>query len=163
MSGRVTWIVSMVGVLVVGITVMLIDPLDRYHQAKCKERLRLVGNAIRTYQSEQQGQLPRQFAMLSNELMNPTFLICPGSGHTPLSFTDADSWADYIYVDWSEVGGTNVVPGNYPIAYDRSISYHGGRGVNVLLVDGSVRWDSKGKWLKKFAAEYTNVTLRLPE
>jgi len=163
MSRRVAWIVSIVGILVVGIAVIVVHPLDRYHQAKCNETLKLLGNAIRTYQSDHQGQLPRQLAMLSNELSNPVFLICPGSGHPPGSFTNADSWADYIYVDWTAVRGTNVVPGDYPIAYDRSMSNHGGRGVNVLSVDGFVRWDSKGEWLKKFAAEHPNAKLPMPE
>lgn len=153
----------MVGLIVVGIAILLVHPLDRYHQARCSQRLKLLGNAIRTYQSHQQGQLPRQLAVLSNELSNPVFLICPGSGHRPGSFTNADSWADYVYVDWTAVRGTNVVPGDYPMAYDRSMKNHGGRGVNVLSVDGFVRWDSKAEMLKKYAAQHPEAKLLIPE
>lgn len=156
-------LVTVVGILLVGLVVMLIHPLDRYHRAKCGATLKLLGNAIRTYQSDHQGRLPRELAVLSNELSNPVLLRCPGSRRTPGCFTNADSWADYVLVNWPAVLGTDAVPGDYPIAYDRSMSNHAGRGVNVLSVDGLVRWDARAKRLKKFAAEHPDAKLPMPE
>ncbi|HRT10636.1 MAG TPA: hypothetical protein P5233_19820 [Candidatus Paceibacterota bacterium] len=152
-----------IGLLAVGIAIASVRPFSRYQRARCNETLKLLGNAIQTYQAEQQGRLPRQFSALSNELSNPAFLICPGSGHTPGNFSNADSWADYTLVDWPALLETNSVPTSYPIAYDRSLSNHGGRGVNVLTVDGFVRWDPNAERIKKFAAEHPNFKLSVPK
>jgi hypothetical protein len=159
----VAWrVVLIVAILALGIGVALVQPRYRYQRARCNETLKLLGNAIQTYQGDQEGRMPRQLGVLSNELSNPVFLICSGSGHMPGSFSNADSWADYTLVDWPALLGTNSVPSNYPIAYDRSMGNHGGRGVNVLTVDGLVRWDPKAEGLRKFAAEHPNFKLSVP-
>ncbi len=158
---RLIWIT--VGVLVVGMGIFLSQPLYRYQRARCGETLKLLGNAIRTYKADQQGELPHQLTILSNELDNPAFLVCPGSGHEPGSFANADSWTDYTFIDWSVVLGTNPVPGDYPIAYDRFMSNHCSHGINVLTVDGFVRWDPQAEWLRNFAAEHPKFKLRIPE
>jgi hypothetical protein len=164
MNKRTRHTVLAVGILVLvfGLAVILIHPLERYQRARCNELLKLIGNAVWVYRGEH-GRLPQQFEVLSNELSNPVFLICPGSGHSPGSLTNADSWADYTLIDWSVVLGTNAVPDNYPIAYDRFMSNHAGHGVNVLTVDGFVRWDSNAEWLKKFSAEHPEAKLPMPQ
>jgi hypothetical protein len=140
-----------------------LHPVQHYQRAQCREALRLLGNAIQIYGGEHQGQLPRQLTLLSNELSNPAFLVCPGSGHKPGSYADAEIWKDYQMIDWFLVFGTNAVPGNYPIAYDRFMKNHGGEGANVFTVDGVVRWDLHAGGLKRFSIEHPDVHLILPE
>lgn len=71
---------------------------------------------------------------------------------------------NYFFVDWSKLPdepGTSR--GKYPLIYDRRLSNHDGRGINILMVDGSIVWDSNVDWLKKFAAEHPNAKLPVPE
>lgn len=159
---RVLMVGGVIAIIVI-IAIVLGQPAYRFERSKCHGDLKLLGNAIQTYQVDHQGQLPTMLTVLSNELSNPAFLICAGSGHKPGSFSDADTWADYSLVNWSMLVGTNPIPSAYPIAYDGSMANHGGRGINVLGVDGFVRWDPMAEGLKKFAAEHPNFKLHLPE
>ena len=140
----------------------LIHLVGRYHQMQCREQLKALGYAIQVYKDDN-GSLPHQLSVLSNELSNPSLLICPGAGRSPGRFANADAWSDYTFIDWSIYLGTNTVPSDYPIAYDRHIRNHGGGGVNVLTVDGFVQWDSEAKLLKGFADEHPNLKLSIPE
>lgn len=71
---------------------------------------------------------------------------------------------DYFFVDWSKQPELlEKLPSKRPLMYDRRLSNHDGRGINILMVDGSIEWDSNAEWLKKFAAQYPNVKLPLPE
>lgn len=158
---KIAWRISLIlGILAVSVGVLLVRP--HYQQARCREALKLLGNAIRTYKVDHEERLPNSLTVLSNELSNPAFLICPGTGHTPASFLNSDSWADYTLVDWPALLGTNSVPSTYPIAYDRSLTNHGGRGVNVLTADGFVHWDPNAQGLKKFVAQHPNFKLSIP-
>jgi hypothetical protein len=151
-----------ISLLVAVVVIILIHPVSRYQRVRCREQLKALGYAVQVYRSDQ-SHLPHQLCVLSSELINPVLLTCPGSRHTPGSFTNADSWADYTFVDWSVVFGTNTVPDNYPIAYDRFMSNHAGHGVNILTVNGFVKWDPNAEWLKKFATEHPDAKLPMPE
>ena len=71
---------------------------------------------------------------------------------------------DYVFLDWSkQSNGFEKLPSKRPLKYDRRLSNHIGRGINILMVDGSVEWDSNAEWLKKFAAEHPSIKLPLPE
>lgn len=71
---------------------------------------------------------------------------------------------DYFFVDWSkQPEAIEKLPGKRPLTYDRRLSNHDGRGINILMADGSVEWDSNAEWLKKFAAEHPNAKLPMPE
>jgi hypothetical protein len=148
--------------IIVGLVIVSIHPVGRYQRLQCAEKLKALGYAIRVYQTGH-GHLPRQLSVLSNDLLSPSLLICPGSGHAPGSFQNANTWTDYEFMDWALFLGTNTVPGGYPIAYDRSIRSHVGRGVNVVNVNGLVRWDPAAQSLIAFAAEHPEVKLRIPE
>jgi hypothetical protein len=159
-------IVIRFGILVLVAVVLVLSlahPIYHYQKARCRERLMLLENALTTFRSDHQNQLPHSLGELSNELVLPAFLICPGSRHTPGGFTNADSWADYRFIDWSATLGTNVIPNDFPIIYDRSLNNHGGRGVNVLLANGVVQWDPGAARLRKFAMAHPNANLPLPE
>jgi len=163
MNKRAQLILLGFGILVlsVGLAVISIHPIARYQEWRCREQLKVLGYEVQVYQSDY-AHLPRQLSDLSNRL-NPILLTCPGSGHVPGSFTNADSWADYTFIDWPGILGTNVVPKDYPIAYDRFMSNHGNRGINVLTVFGFVRWDANAEWLRKYAEEHPEVKLRIPQ
>ena len=67
------------------------------------------------------------------------FLKCPGSGTKQGLLIDAEEWQDYIYINWSLYYGAQPVPPDYPLIYDRRLSNHDGKGINVVSVEGAVR------------------------
>ncbi|HOX60211.1 MAG TPA: hypothetical protein PLC99_25320 [Verrucomicrobiota bacterium] len=71
---------------------------------------------------------------------------------------------DYYFVDWSkQPEPLEKLPSKRPLMYDRRMNNHDGRGINILMVDGSIEWDSNAKWLKRFAAEHWDAKLPMPE
>lgn len=71
---------------------------------------------------------------------------------------------DYFFVDWSKQPvPLEKLPGKVPRMYDRRMGNHDGRGINILMADGSIEWDSNAEWLKKFAAEHPDAKLPMPE
>ena len=127
----------------------------------CKQQLRSLGALITLYRSEHGGQFPKSLEMLdTNEAR--LILTCPGHKRSLSQTGNSLIKTDYYLVDWSTLA-TNSNCGEYPLMYDRSISNHEGLGINLLLINGSVRWDSHAKWLKSFATNNTNVKLLVPE
>ena len=71
---------------------------------------------------------------------------------------------NYFSMDWSKLpDGPGTSHHKYPLMYDRRMSNHDGRGINILMTDGSIEWDSNAEWLKEFAAEHPNAKLPIPE
>jgi len=71
---------------------------------------------------------------------------------------------DYFFVDWSkQQESLDNLPNKRPLMYDRQLSNHNGGGINILMTDGSIEWDFNAEWLKKFAAQYPNTKLPMPE
>lgn len=71
---------------------------------------------------------------------------------------------NYFFMDWSKLpDGPGTSPGKYPLMYDRRLSNHNGRGINILMVDGTIEWDANAEWLKKFAAEHPTANLPMSE
>ena len=87
------------------------------------------------------------------------------------SITNVDQWSDFLYVYWPE--GKDKTPGNLPLLYDRRMSNHGGKGINVFLVGagGALRpqpkgtwfWDEGARWLKEFVREHPQLKISMPE
>ena len=94
---------------------------------------------------------------------NAIFLYCPGSGTKPGLLSDADEWQDYIYIDWSRYYGAEKVPDDYPLIYDRRLSNHDGKGINVVTVGGEVYWDPDAGKLCSFALWHPEYEVPLPE
>lgn len=88
-------------------------------------------------------------------------LTCPGVQQ--FRSANRESEGDYTYINWSLILGTNRVPDDYPLAYDKRLSNHSGMGINVVLVHGFAFWDFRAHWLKRFAAEHPKYHLPLPE
>jgi len=98
-------------------------------------------------------------ASLSTNALN-ILLSCPGvhaNGKHP------DEPADYIYVNWQQLLGTNAIPDNYPLIYDRKVSNHCGLGINILPVNGKCFWDFRARWLKNFKRKHPEYDLPIPQ
>jgi len=75
-----------------------------------------------------------------------------------------DDNKDYFFVDWSKQSEPlEKLPSKRPLMYDRRLSNHDGRGINILMADGSIEWDANAQWLKTFAAEHPDAKLPMPK
>lgn len=80
------------------------------------------------------------------------------------SASAADNNDHYVFVNWSKLpDGAGTPSGKYPLAYDRRRSNHGGRGINILMSDGTVEWDSEAQWLKRYSTDHPTSRLPMPE
>jgi hypothetical protein len=91
-------------------------------------------------------------------------VLCPAS---QVAFNANEATADaldYVFLNWSRAF-THVkdVPGDYPLAYDRKLANHVGRGIFVLKVDGSVIWDSDAQWLHNFSIRHPEYRVLIPQ
>lgn len=70
----------------------------------------------------------------------------------------------YISVDWSKRPEYfEQLSCERPLVYDRYMSNHVWRGINILMTDGTIKWDANAEWLKKFKAEHPDANLPMPE
>lgn len=86
-------------------------------------------------------------------------LRCPGNYAPEQDHTRPD----YLYIDWTQWFGTNVVPPEYPLLYDRQFSNHAGQGINIVRIDATRMWDPNAKWLIGFAAKNPKFKIVLPQ
>ncbi len=140
---------------------------ERAIQQDCLSNLHAIGFCVRLYLADKDGKYPRNLQQVvdaDNSIARaPFLLVCHGTGKLPGAVTNVAAWTDYTFIDWPAVLGTNAVPTNYPVAFDRSLSNHAGHGVCVLTADGLVRWDSNAEWLRKFSAEHPEAKLPMPQ
>jgi hypothetical protein len=107
--------------------------------------------------------------------MTIPFFVCPWHSKPCGSWTNVTEWMDYFYIPWPSVTGAYT---NYPLMYDRRLANHGGKGINILLVEqaahpayptslesfhGQFFWDEDAKWLRKFAREHPDLKIPMPE
>lgn len=119
-------------------------------RGKCQHQLRDIGCAIMLYRGDHDGAYPSDIASIENGMYLP-LLQCPGAEKVIGNGKISES--DYIYVNWlPHLPKTKVLPDDYPIVYDSRLSNHKDRGINILLVGGSVIWDENAKWLSAFVA-----------
>jgi prepilin-type processing-associated H-X9-DG protein len=151
--------VALISLAAIGVLSSCRKPASLAEQQNCKQQLRSLWSAITLYRHDHSNQWPANLESLDKDMVG-RLLTCPGVKTN----SGAGSQSDYFYVDWSKLPhGADVASGKYPLMYDRRTSNHDGRGINVLMVDGSVEWDSGAAWLKKFAAEHPNAKLPMPE
>lgn len=134
-------------------------------RASCQQRLRALGYAYRMYSGNSfYGTPPDRLTSLVDDLVIPftdyDLLSCPKYGIQPPPQRDSFHTypGNYIMVDWSRLSVTEV-PDDFPLMFDCRLENHDGAGVNVLLMDGTVRWDEKGKFLSDFARKYPDMAL----
>jgi hypothetical protein len=162
-------------ILVVAGAIWLQHERERARRIDCLSTLRSTGWALGLYCEDHNGTLPKNFSLMSNLVTTTRLYVCPWDSKTPGSWTNITDWMDYLYVPWPSVTGVYT---NYPLMYDRRLSNHGGKGINILLVEGAVHpssprypetfhgqffWDEGAKWLQKFAKEHPDLTVPLPE
>jgi hypothetical protein len=85
-------------------------------------------------------------------------LICPGAGRRGGAMPNQE---DYVYINWEPFFGTNNVPNNYPLLYDRRLSNHKGLGINVVTPSACF-WDYGARWVKGFAVNHPEYNLEIP-
>ena len=136
----------------------------------CRNQLRSLACAIDFYR-QKYGCFPRNLTgtgsgSMTGILVAPEwFLICPGTGRkVSHAATLGAEDIDYIYIDWSRwFRSGNDVPQDCPLVYDRRLSNHAGRGINVVAVDKHAFWDRDAVWIRNFANKHPEYTIRLPE
>jgi hypothetical protein len=127
--------------------------VDRYN---CSRQLQSLWCALQLYKQEHGGQWPLTLKDLDISVQR--LLKCPG-----VAECRDECREDYIYIPWQGTG-LKVENGatEYPLIYDRSLSNHRGKGINILLLDGRVMWDPGAMRLKKFASEHSDIVLPVP-
>ena len=130
---------------------------DSLIRRKCHNQLRSIGCVVQLYRETNDGSYPPNLEDIENGLLK-SVLHCPGARKNK---TDTGDNSDYIYVDWLKQSQdiTKSLPAKYPLVYDARISNHKEKGINILLVDGSVIWDEKARWLTHFALDHKGIAL----
>lgn len=148
-------------VLVVAIAAAIPTLRERGRIMRCQSNQHCFPCAFIMYAQDHNGAFPPNVQELRAYADCPSLLICPSSGNrAPADLRNVTNWLDYIYVYWP--AGTNM-RGEYPLLFDRRLSYHGGKGVNVTFVDGSTIWDEKANHLREFARKHPELGIPLPE
>jgi len=170
MKIRKKWIISIL-LIGLGIALVVAIPIAREweRRAGCCSNLHNLDITFYMYalDNNNANALPPNIAALccttggSCYITSPWIFLCKGSHSHAGSLTNVDAWMDYIYIPWS-TGVTNTPP-DYPVMYDRRLSNHQGKGINVLFADHSVIWDKDAKELKAFATKHPEFHIPLPE
>ena len=88
---------------------------------------------------------------------------CPGARtHLSLATTNGSLRSDYIYINWEPYFGTNAVPTDYPVFYDRHLANHWWLGVNVCTTSREF-WDFRAHWLRDFSSRHPEYHLLIPD
>ncbi|HOX05820.1 MAG TPA: hypothetical protein PK280_05420 [Planctomycetota bacterium] len=145
-SGRrgPAWLWWTLGVLGAGVLVGFLLPIvhpvrETSSPPRCKNNLRLIGIACHLYAEDYDGHFPDNPRQLYPSFVdNIKRFSCP-------SQPSADK--DSVKGVATESGSYRLIPGlhdfdpgTFILAYDASLDNHGGRGRNVLFVDGSVEF-----------------------
>lgn len=134
----------------------------RARKEQCAEHLDRLWCVLQMYGDDNDGAYPPDPRSLTPLVDNPEVFACPGSENSSASvITSLTDWADYIIIHWPN--GSHHVPSNYPVMYDRRLSHHSGKGVNVLYGNGRVVWDPGAQNLRAFARKHSDVLIQLPE
>ena len=134
-----------------------------YSRKMCFYQIRSMGSVINLYRDLHDGSYPPNLEdLVACRLLEKRELHCPGVHNDKTETGDKSSDnSDYIYVNWLKQSQdmTKSLPAKYPLVYDARVSNHKEKGINILLVDGSVIWDEKARWLTHFALDHRSITL----
>jgi hypothetical protein len=157
---------------IVLVTLLLLGVvLEQFREAfQCREKMLTLLDHLRRSQLET-GTYPQDIVALATydrwaNKSNTFFLhvlVCPGSNTRDLTFANAIQQSDYVYLNWAALLGTNSIPGNYPLLYDKRMNNHCGIGINIQPVAGRRFWDFRARWLRRFAAEHPQYDIPLPK
>jgi len=156
------------GLLIVGLLAFGLSRAIRISKRHvCQENLSAFEYAIRMYSIEENGFPSNPIDLIPTHVPNIQslrLLMCPAVHHQKKDVSDGTDWGDYTYVNWSDYyEDPEKVPADYPLMYDRALSNHDGRGINIARVDGMTFWDPGGAWLRDFAARHPEYDIPVPE
>jgi hypothetical protein len=142
----------------------------------CRDLLSVLSFNVRWYRTENGEHRPSDIFCVANAFYSNAFspseftnspaarvhLFCPGVGRESSRLKNVNE-CDYTYVNWEPFFGTNSVPNDYPLIYDRRLSNHRGLGINVVTCGGSCFWDYRARWLRAFAAKHPEYHVPVAE
>lgn len=115
------------------------------NRVKCAANMRTIGQAILLYAKDHEGHYPDRLEDLFKfDIISETF-ICPSSDDESAPGSTPAEWAanlskpnhlSYIYIGR---GLTHSTPVDRPVLYERDAN-HNNDGMNILFVDGHVKW-----------------------
>ena len=156
--------------LVVGIVLLIASGCQRSNsysigtekdKAGCQGQIRSISYCVLMYRTQNDGRFPSSLldaiSAESGKSFGIKLLQCPGKGKSHDAQTPS-----FCYVNWSQWITNGKVPDNFPIVYDGDQRQHG-NGINVVLIDGTVFWDPKAKWLSSFVRDHPQYPLHLPK
>ncbi len=160
MSRGLKTVSLVVGAAITAMVVYLFLAPSITERYRCRHQLGSIGCAIRLYRQTHSGLYPSNLEDIDNGLLKP-LLHCPGSTLQTQTIGESPYESDYVYVHWPQLlpDSAKTLPGDYPIVYDARLSNHNGKGINILLVDGSVIWDQRARWLTHLAAQHHGIIL----
>ena len=91
-------------------------------------------------------------------------VLCPAS-KAPINLNEkTGETPDYAYVNWSSrFPHLKDVPEDYPLAYDRTLANHGGRGIFIVMVNGRIIWDADAQWIRNFSTLHPEYLILIPK
>ena len=146
---------------------------SRAKRASCQNQMGAICAVMQFYIEEHDGAFPSNLSSVVDVQIPSviSLLKCPATRTKVGLLSDVKSWSDYIYCYWPT--GKKGTPPNYPLFYDRRLSNHEGKGINIFLVGaggelrpqpaGSFFWDKNAEWLQKFKKEHPDLNIPLPE
>lgn len=126
-------------------------------ERECAGNLTNLYVVINLYRSKNQGSWPKDMrqALLSAGGTD-IFEQCPAVGKK--------GQIDYTYINWSnQTKGPDFDKVGYPMIYDCRLGNHGGRGINILMTDGTIIWDPGAGWLQRFAENHPADKIPIPQ
>jgi hypothetical protein len=105
---------------------------NKVKRIECLSTLRSIGTTLALYCNDYKGNLPPNLSLMSEYISDANFFTCPRSSKKPASWNNIEKWMDYIYIPWSS---PTTIYAKYPLMYDRRLSNHNGKGINILLVE----------------------------
>lgn len=130
----VLWLLPVVG----GALLMpaVLQAQSRARESCCKGQLSSMGKSMVMYAMDHEQAYPPNLSSLTNSGANhPKIFICKSSGHQPGELAKLDDWTDYVYV-----AGLKATDSAGCVLAFCPPENHGGRGANVLFVDGASEW-----------------------
>jgi len=123
---------------------------------RCRNYLYSMRDYVQLYRETHEGNFPENLFNVEDGLLS-SLHRCPAA-------RCECSETRYIYSYWPpEIVRSNLSEiSRFPLVYDGSLDNHRGRGVNVLLVDGTVLWDENAGWLRAFSDKYPTFKIGLP-
>ncbi len=123
-------------------------------RSRCSRQLQSIGCLIYHFREINHGRSPLslQECLAFFEFPEHYILACPGRRDT--------NGHHYTYLSLGIADSTSMEL--HPIAYDSNFRNHKGKGVMVLLSNGTTLWDREGRWLVAYAIRHPERDVHLP-